>query len=468
MPLNINPLQLGPLASLAGQTTPNLGLEPYNIDYKALWAKQNQEEEIRAQYAGQLMAYRIADMQEKGYISRDQARQAYESAQKEMDRARQSYEFGVTSDLQRQQNDTLGAYQKGQMDISKQQLAQNFLQDRATNQYKIQELNQTKDFQSGSLDLQRQGLGIEEKKMENDKLMEQIKLAVGMKKEERGLMGSVGSALQAISKLKTENPSLYENAKKGIFRNASEMGYPKDRLAAMMKMPDDELQASAIADTMYGYMGDQAHDKAQSKGLTLNPKTGIFEPEKTPSKLDEKLDEENAKIFGKADESAQTAKLAIEDLNSIEESLNKIPKMLMGPVGGLVGKFTEDGQSLEGKLTRSIFALKNAYNLGSQGFSDADAQLLKNVSGGLTKYKGSVKELVSDLKRINEHAITSQWIRQYKIVKQADPEKFESWKSLNPEPVVKFKNPAGKVYSMKSSDWITKEREIKEQGGVLI
>jgi hypothetical protein len=128
-----------------------------------------------------------------------------------------------------------------------------------------------------------------------------------------------------------------------------------------------------------------------------------------------------------------------------QKALEKTPGALLNPITGLLGlaKLDKNAQVLVSNLNRLTLLAKTQYNMGSQGFTDADREFVKAINGDVSNYKGTLKELLEQTKSFTEHARQQDWLQKYEFKKKTS-DGGEGFLKDHPEPMVRVQLPNGK------------------------
>ena len=149
-----------------------------------------------------------------------------------------------------------------------------------------------------------------------------------------------------------------------------------------------------------------------------------------------------------------------------KESLVNTPGMLLNPVADFVGlaKTNPNAQALIANLNRLTLLAKTQFNMGSQGFTDADREFVKSMVGGVGNYKGTLNQLLDQAQSFATRMKQQDWLQEYNIQKKGS-DGGQQFIADNPEPLVKVKLPDGKTGTVP----VTKlEGFIKETKGKVL
>lgn len=154
----------------------------------------------------------------------------------------------------------------------------------------------------------------------------------------------------------------------------------------------------------------------------------------------------------------------LEAVNNAEAELTKIPGQLLNPLMGATGlsRLSPNVQVLVSNLNKLTLANKESFNMGSQGFTDADRKFVSDITGNLSNYKGTLKELLAQSKSVAQHMAIEGWINESEI-QQKSSDQGQQWMKNNPEPTAQIKDKDGQVWDIPAS----KLREAQKRGGVL-
>ena len=157
----------------------------------------------------------------------------------------------------------------------------------------------------------------------------------------------------------------------------------------------------------------------------------------------------DAETLKKASERDTNYKQISMATNGARQSLQASPSILLNPVANFVsaGKFSSDIQELESNLNRLTLLAKGQYNMGSQGFTDADRKFVQAINGDLGTYKGTLKELLDAADSFAVHAEQEDWLTKYNIYKKSS-DQGQGFLKDNPEPSVQVLCGDGKVRSV--------------------
>lgn len=227
--------------------------------------------------------------------------------------------------------------------------------------------------------------------------------------------------------------------------------------------PSSKMQnARRIAELKAGISSGTATNEDRDELQSLQQQT-------TPPKLVNnptdiaiaKSEEENLKKINDRKQGYQQVTMAAD---GALQALEKTPETVLNPVSSFfkAGKLNPNAQVLESFLNRLTLISKGQYNMGSQGFTDADRKFVQAINGDLSNYKGTLKELLETSKSFSEHAAQQDWLTEYSIQKKGS-DQGQSWLQDNPEPsaTIIYKNQVGQVPMTRLNEYIKNGAKVK-------
>lgn len=464
MAIQVNPLNIAPLAALAGNNTPNLGLQPYGLDVGA---------PMQGYVQGILKAI---DMKEKEALLKNNLEVQQLSNQGRLSETELSNQWGqqrdvikeqfanirneATNKIQQQIADQTGQFQQGQLVHSQNQLQQE-------GQLKQQELAQQKDYQQGMVGLGNRNASTDEKRLQTEtyfKQMEQIAVQNEHKQNQQGTMYG----------LLYQGGGIKDDAKRVQFVNTiadrmKEMGATDAEVGKIKQMNPMQLQVYGASGMNMVSNAQQMKSQLGAKGigLTVDENGDIIQGNMGGNPYDAKDATQGSTAFAKAAEVGQKMTVMQSSLTDAQKQVADLPEGFTGPITGLWNKYTKpQAQILESTLNSITLQAKDLYNLGSgQGFSDADREFLKEISGGLKNYKGSLGAILEHMQKLTSQVSNNSWLTQNDFIQNTSPKRYEQWKAQNPEPSVNvqaFDN--GKLVGDIKPVPITKLKEANKRG----
>lgn len=457
MAIQLNQLNTSPLAAIAGSNTGNLGLGSYAIDAGAVMkgAAEGQWKAAQLQelYARQQTNIRIQELADSGAMDRTVAQNLSAQNQKEMELAYQKLRDTEDRAVEQQKADQLAQFQQGQLGVQQGQLGLNAQQLMAQTQAKQQELgiqqqeaNQLGQFQNNQIGIQQQHVDIAKQKAQQDQQLQQIQMLAAQKEEQIKTLGSYASVTYMASQIK--DPKQRQEAIESILTNGVKSGdVPQELADSFRQMSPIEQQLKAAQLMSMAGAANIARGKADKAGMEFT--TGAdgsisLAPKRDTTDLDKALAKSDAAAANKASDSRESMDIMLNSIQKAKQDLAATPEMALGPVRGLFsGKVSERAQVLESSLNTLALQAKELFKLGSgQGFTDADREFLVKIEGGLKNYKGAIGELLDRAETLAKHVQVASWIKENNI--RQGTERYDQWKLVNPEPMVKMVDPKGK------------------------
>jgi hypothetical protein len=414
--INLNPLLVGGLAALAGNSVPNLNLQATPIDIGAqnrglaagMLGQQEQEYKIMQ------LANAIAQqqLQNEGAMSREQLKAAVDIKNNELNNQTSSENNLLTNQVSRANNtDNLGfKYDKLGVDAQNEDRKFGLEKDKFSfdKAYKGKQLSQedTKILQTEITNKFNRQFQMDGRKIER----------------QRDLFNNFN---QLIGQIKS--PEEREGAKQILLKVLEkEQLVDSSELSQLAEASPDQLKVYAA---MNGKIADIVGKAQQNPAISSLIDKRNIEAQGNANSLLSKLKDNSVK----SQQALNVIDNAKQDLVKLKESVGNVT----GPVSGLfLDKTNVDAQNLAASLNTLVSFAKEAFNYGGNGFTDKDREFLAKQTGDLTNYDGSLEELLNRTESMYQGAVVSNWIRMYDQYKGGSIENMNSFLESEPEPYI--------------------------------
>lgn len=462
MPINLSQLDIRPLASVASASTPNLGLEPYGIDYKTLINSRDEraiaELGAQVQLKSQATQERIQQLQNEGLLTRTQADNA---AQKEIESAKlaqKTLDDQMKNFISSEQNSILGQHYQAQNQLGQQQLGLDTFKAQNDVQLKGQELAQTGAFQQGQLANQSRQVDIQQQQADQEQQLNQIKIIAAQKEEQRNAMGAYGSTVLMINNA-IKDPKEREKYINNVINDAVQnQGLTPEQAEGFLKLsPNEQMFKAAQWTSMVG-AASTASSKAKESGMSFtmgaDGQVQLVPAEKGESSLDKELAKADKTTVEDAINlrSKVTRYLEMNDLAM--KQLDKVPDLALGPVAEKLGagNLSKEAQTLKSYLSGAQLLSKDIIGLkgGAQGMTEGEWKMVQSLAGGTFQSKESLKEVLTTMQKVAEKVRAREWNTESEIRKRGKD--YESWLKSNPAPDVRVINKDGQAGYISASE----------------
>lgn len=454
MPIDIHQINVSPLATLAGNSVGNLGLDPYGVDVGAA-AKGQAEgywkaQDLQEKYAQQATLMKIKQLEEAGALTRNEATNMTNAALEKFKQQNANMRAAATNEIQQQNADTqrmgIGVQQQN-ADTNRANVGSQMDYRNAKIGLEGQSVAQQGAFQQGSLNIAQQNADTNKQEAMQQALQKHFENALTMQDRDLAGQGRLHSGILAAVSLK--DPQKQQTAIAKVIELANKQGIDTSEYAKANS--PQEISMIAMAGAGIAYNAEKARAKATDAGKQFvmgEDGTVSVQPlNNKPSSIDKEISKQMAIQYKEAGDAEKKADLLVNSAKDALAQLKTVPEDMLGPISGLYAKYTnKDVQVLEGKLNAITLQMKEAYNMGSQGFTTADRKFIQEIAGKITSFKGTTAELLKGIQQAAEHSKTAAWIDQYNQIKNS-PEHKDQWLADHPSPTVyvQFKDDKGNL-----------------------
>jgi hypothetical protein len=415
MAINLNPLLVNALAGFASNSMPNLNLKPVVWDVGA----QN-----RGMAAG-LLAQAERQLQYDQLANAIAKQQLTNQGQLE----REAYKQAATSERQQAINENQMNMQKMRTGFDYDKLAVNTDTDyrKMASQENIAGLDRASRENIAGQRLgadtayRNKRLSLEEQKMAQQAVMDEFNRTFKLDEQRYTLKKDLNNNFFGLYKqLKTDEEK--ESAKQLYLQQAAKSGLmdPIELRELQDKSPQEIYQLTGIQGRIADVVGNMKQNPSIQEQYTAN--------------IIKQQGDANS-IVNKLRDSREANQTLINTATQSLEILEKINPGYAGPIANVLSPTNEEAQKFKGLQADLTLFLKEAKNMGSQGFTDKDREFLAQIPGDLSQYKGSIKFLLERLRSVAQASNAIKWRREYEYTRQGDPQLVEQFLQQYPEPI---------------------------------
>jgi hypothetical protein len=423
--INLNQFNPGALAAVAGNNFPNLNLPVPNYDVsgygKGLFQGQLGAAQLQQQYdqtAQQAMVDYYKEQQSNMRNQQDNATTLYRgllSDEASMDRTKYKGDIQIRGqDLTAMHNERRYGVDLAKLQNDNARLG---LDERRAGAYERQ------------VGIQEKSAEVNRQKAIHDMAMKEVELL--MKKDNKHLkkMGAAAATWTAERAQFNNDPQKQQEFDRQQARLYHEAGIIDDReYGNISKLIEEQPQRVPEALKIA-----QLNTDAAQKGQLQLGQSVSADPE-----LSKNIRKEDAAQLKDYSKSRTSMDALYNDATNALTSIPKVPSWGLGPIPKAMGidKLPGEEQNLIQSLNAMALNLKDYYNLGSgQGFTDADRQFLQEIAGSTAYYNKPLTEIVQRIQRIAVAGRYNAWEKENSIRKLDNPMYYNSWLSVNPEPM---------------------------------